>query len=67
MARDIFRRLTALERHRVGTPKVEVKVEVWINEGDGIVRHRSGRVMTKEAFDAAFPHARHISLNLFRQ
>lgn len=48
-------------RHGFNAPRVEV----WVKEGDGIVRHRSGRVMTKEAFDAAFPHARHITLNLF--
>lgn len=46
MARDILRRLAVLEdRHCVGPPKVKI----WINDGNGIVRDRSGREMTKEA------------------
>jgi hypothetical protein len=62
MPRDIRRRLGALEaRHNVGSPKIEV----WINEGDGLLRNRTGQVMTQEAFDAAFPNAKRIRLNIF--
>jgi hypothetical protein len=39
--------------------------ECWVNEGDGIVRHRDGRSMTREAFEAAFPDAETFTLNLF--
>jgi hypothetical protein len=62
MPRDIDRRLGALEsQHNFSSPKIEV----WINEGDGLLRNRAGQVMTQEAFDAAFPNARHITLSIF--
>ena len=61
MRRDIHCRLAALEAlHQAGTPKVDI----WINEGDGLVRNRDGAVMTQEAFDAAFPKAVKITLAL---
>jgi hypothetical protein len=39
-------------------------MQVWLNKGDGFVRSPMGKVMTQEAFDAAFPNARHITLNI---
>jgi hypothetical protein len=39
--------------------------ELWIDEGDGILRHRDGRSMTREAFEAAFPDAETIRLKIF--
>ena len=61
MRRDIPRRLAALEAlHQAGTPKIDV----WINEGDGLVRNRDGAAMTQEAFDAAFPKAIKITLDI---
>ena len=62
MTRDICRRLTALEvRGGVGAPKIEV----WVNEGNELLRNRAGDVMKREAFDAAFPNARKFKLNVF--
>jgi CO dehydrogenase/acetyl-CoA synthase delta subunit len=62
MARDIHRRVAALEaRHTVGRPEVEM----WINEGDGLMRSRTGKVTTREAFEAAFPNARRFTLDIF--
>jgi hypothetical protein len=52
MPRDIHRRLAALEaRHHAGAPHIRV----WINEGDGLLRTRTGEVMTRKDFDTAFP------------
>ena len=64
MSRDIRRRLTALESRRgIGAPEIEV----WVNEGNGLLRNRAGDVMTREAFDAAFPNARTITLDIFNK
>jgi hypothetical protein len=64
MAGDIHRRLAALETRRyMGAPKFQV----WVNEGDGLLRSREGRVMTQEAFDKAFPNARKMKLNIFEK
>jgi hypothetical protein len=62
MTRDIDRRLTGLEVRR-GTSAP--KSEVWVNEGNGLLRNRAGNVMTQQAFEAAFPNARKIKLNVF--
>jgi len=62
MARDAHRRLAALEaRNHVGARNFEL----WVNEGDGLLRNGAGQVMTRNAFDAAFPNARRIKLNIF--
>jgi hypothetical protein len=62
MVRDIPRRLATLEaRHHVGPPKFEC----WVNAGDGYLRNNDGVTMTRDAFDAAFPNARKIKLNIF--
>jgi hypothetical protein len=62
MPRDIHRRVAALEaRHNVSSPKFEV----WINEGDGLLRGPTGQVMTQEAFNAEFPNARRFTLDIF--
>jgi hypothetical protein len=62
MARDIHRRLAALEtRHHVAKPKFEM----WLNRGDGLLHGPEGEVMTQAAFNAAFPNARRITLSIF--
>jgi hypothetical protein len=62
MARDICRRLAALEaRRHVGPPKFEF----WVNKGDGYLRNKDGTTMTRDAFDAAFPNAIKIKLDIF--
>jgi hypothetical protein len=62
MIRDVHRRLSALEARRgAGAPKIDI----WVNEGNGLLHNRAGDVMTREAFDAAFPNARKIKLNIF--
>jgi hypothetical protein len=38
---------------------------LWVDGGDGILRHRDGRSMTREAFEAAFPDAKTIRLKIF--
>jgi hypothetical protein len=64
MVRDIRRRIATLEaRRRVGPPEFDL----WVNEGDGILRNRDGRTMTADAFDAAFPDSETIRLNLFEK
>jgi hypothetical protein len=60
MRRDLHGRLAALEaKHH----PVETRIETWLDEGDGLLRN-GGRVMTREAFRAAFPHAMRVSLNI---
>ena len=62
MARDIRHRLVVLEaRHHVGPPKFEC----WVDAGDEYLRNKDGVTMTRSAFDAAFPDARKIKLNIF--
>jgi hypothetical protein len=67
MRKDILRRLAALEaRHNVRMPVFDL----WIDEGDGLLRQSTGedstgQVMTREAFNAAFPDAKKIRLNIF--
>jgi hypothetical protein len=64
MVRDIRHRLAALEaRHHVGPPKFEC----WVDAGDGYLRNNDGVTMTREAFDAAFPNARKITLDIFKK
>jgi len=59
---DIHRRLAALEaRQHVATPKFEC----WVDAGDGYLRRKDGTTMTRAAFDAEFPNARKIKLNIF--
>jgi hypothetical protein len=61
MARKIQRRLAALEaRHHVATPKFEF----WVDAGEGYLQKKDGTTMTRAAFDAAFPNARKIKLNI---
>jgi hypothetical protein len=56
------RRLAKLEAKRdIGPPRSEC----WVNSGDGLLRHKDGRTMTQEAFDAAFPNAQKITLDIF--
>lgn len=62
MVSDIRHRLTALEVLHYARKR---NIEVWINEGDGLLRNRAGEVMTQAAFCAAFPNSRHITLNIF--
>jgi len=62
MVRDIRRRLAALAACRRVCAR---KFELFINQGDGLLRNRTGQVMTREAFDAAFPNARRITLDIF--
>lgn len=64
MAHDIRRRLAALEARR---GVVAPKIQVWVNGGNGLLRNREGQVMTREAFDTAFPNARKISLDIFNE
>jgi hypothetical protein len=62
MALDIHRRLARLEtKKHVGKPRIEL----WINDGHGLLHNPSGQVLTREAFDAAFPNARKFTLNIF--
>jgi hypothetical protein len=62
MVRDIRHRLAALEaRHHVGPPKFEC----WVDAGDGYLRNKDGATMARDAFDAAYPKARKIKLNIF--
>jgi hypothetical protein len=62
MALDIRRRIAALEsRYHVGKPKIAM----WLSEGDGLVRGPEGEMMTREAFDAAFPNVKRITLDIF--
>jgi hypothetical protein len=57
-----FGRLAALEtRRQTGAPKFEL----WVNEGDRLVHHPTGRSMTRKAFYAAFPNVRRITLDVF--
>jgi hypothetical protein len=57
-------RLTRLEaKENIGPPKFEC----WVNEGDGYLRSEDGRIMTREAFDAACPNARKITLDIFKK
>ena len=63
MVRDIRQRLAALEARHLGAPKIEV----WINEGDGLLRSPTGQVMTRKTFDAAFPDARKLKLDIFEK
>jgi hypothetical protein len=60
MGRDLHGRLAALEakRHPITT-----RFETWLDKGDGLLRN-GDRVMTREAFRAAFPDAMRIRLNL---
>ena len=60
--KDLKRRLARLETKKCVGPS---KFELWVNEGDGYLRHKDGRIMTREAFDAAFPNARKITLDIF--
>ena len=39
--------------------------ETWVDEGDGVLRGPSGQTMTHAEFDAAFPDAEEITLNIF--
>ena len=56
------RRLAQLEaKENIGPPRFEV----WVNAGDGYLRNQAGMTMTREAFDAAFPDARKVTLNIF--
>jgi hypothetical protein len=58
----IHRRLAALEAQgKDGTPGVEI----WINDGERLVHRPTGRTMTHEAFQAAFPAARPFTLDIF--
>jgi hypothetical protein len=58
----MHRRLAAVEgRRQTGMPKVEI----WINEGERHVHSPTGRTMTHEAFQAAFPNARRFTLDIF--
>jgi hypothetical protein len=58
------RRLARLEAwENVGPPKFEC----WVDAGDGHLRHKDGRIMTREAFDAAFPNAKKITLDIFEK
>jgi hypothetical protein len=61
MRRDFHRRLARLEiERRVG----KSMVEVWLDKGDGYLRKNDGTKMTRKAFDAAFPNAREITLDI---
>ena len=58
------RRLAALESQgKIGPPKVEI----WINDGNKHVHPPTGRVLTHEAFNAAFPNAKRFTLNIFEK
>jgi hypothetical protein len=60
----MHRRLVALEsRGKIGPPKVEI----WINEGDRLVHPRTRRVLTHQAFKAAFSNAKRFTLNIFEK
>jgi hypothetical protein len=64
MSHDVRRRLGILEtRGHVGAPKFRV----WVNKGDGLLRNCTGKVMTQDAFDTAFPSAIKIKLNIFEK
>jgi len=54
MARDVHRRLIALEAQRDVSA---TKFELWATDRDALVRYSAGDVMTQEAFDAAFANA----------
>jgi hypothetical protein len=60
--RDIARRIESMEAER---HDCKPQCETWVDGGDGLLRTRSGKVMTREAFDATFPNARKIKLNIF--
>jgi hypothetical protein len=55
------RRLAWLEaKENISPPKFEF----WLDAGDGYLRNKDGMRMTRQAFDAAFPNARKITLNI---
>jgi hypothetical protein len=58
------RRLARLEaKQNIGSPQVEV----WLDKGDGYLRKNDGTTMTREAFDAAFPNAMKVTLDISEQ
>jgi hypothetical protein len=58
------RRLARLEaKENIDPPKFQL----WVNEGDGCLRNKDGTIMTREAFDAAFPNARKMTLDIFEK
>jgi hypothetical protein len=62
MVRDIHYRLARLEAKRnIGAPKFEV----WVDAGDGYMRHKDGMTMTRDGFDVAFPNTRRFTLDIF--
>ncbi len=62
MKNRTHRRLAALEAPgQIGPPKVEI----WINDGDRHVHPPTGRAMTHEAFQSAFPNVRRFTLDIF--
>jgi hypothetical protein len=64
MRNRMHRRLAALETQgQIRTPNIEI----WINDGDRHVHHPTGRAMTHEAFQAAFPNARRFTLDIFEE
>jgi len=54
-------RLEAMQN--IGSPNVEV----WLEKGDGYLRKKDGTTMTRQAFDAAFPNAMKITLDISEQ
>jgi hypothetical protein len=54
------RRLARLEAKNIGPPTVEV----WLDKDDGYLRKNDGTTMTRQAFDAAFPNALKMTLDI---
>ncbi len=59
-------RIAKLEKRfaKLGANEPQIS-ELWVDRGDGILRHRDGRSMTREEFETAFPDARKITLKIF--
>jgi hypothetical protein len=64
MKASLVKRVARLEaKENIGSPKFQL----WVNEGDGYLRNKDGMTMTREAFDAAFPNATKVTLNIFQK
>ncbi len=50
---------------KLGTMSARSSLHVGSYAGDGYLRNKDGVTMTRDAFDAAFPNARKVKLNIF--